>query len=357
MTVGYYMGPGPAALPKSVLAAFDEQRIQVGSADLRFYELSHRHPLSVRRQSDLIARLRNMLCIPDDYHILMMPGGARHQYEQHVLNFRSRAQFKILQTGHWSRMWAEMLTNHCPDITTVQSVDLKKPILSTGIDHSDGEMLLTVLNETVDGMMMPHTTLSSHPCVVADVTSWMGFQTLPVQDFHMVFAQVGKAFGVSGVTLLVMHPDLLDQAAQTLLPLQSYRMLAQNQSVQVTPSLICLDMMWHMLDWMESMGGVDQIEIRQRSRADAVYAMIEQNPLYRLDVPAAHRSCQNICFFLKDGSESVFLDLAEKHGLYGLKGHKAVGGIRINLYHGIDDDAINRLLVFLEQYGGSNYGS
>ena len=54
---------------------------------------------------------------------------------------------------------------------------------------------------------------------------------------------------------------------------------------------------------------------------------------------------------LASSSFSAFLDAAEKNGLYGLRGHAAVGGVRVNLYHGIDDDAYERLIGFLNAYG------
>ena len=80
----YYFGPGPSLLPKAVLDAFDCSNVSLGSASLRFYELSHRHPVS--RQRKLVIDLFRSLCVPDDYEVFFI--WVRHQHEHIVSNFR-----------------------------------------------------------------------------------------------------------------------------------------------------------------------------------------------------------------------------------------------------------------------------
>jgi len=48
--------------------------------------------------------------------------------------------------------------------------------------------------------------------------------------------------------------------------------------------------------------------------------------------------------------EKMFLALAEKRGLSGLKGHRSVGGIRISNYNAVTMEAVQKLVEFLQYF-------
>ena len=344
-----YFGAGPTTLPRDVLDGFSNQSFPGHQCELRFYELSHRHPLSRKRQAAINALFRSIFNIPEQYHVLFLAGGARHQYEQLLLNFAHQYSFSIIESGHWARSWANTIEQFSADCLSRILVDTHQSMPLRIKPARERDMMFTVLNETVDGLALP-LNIESHPCVVADATSQMGFRPVNVSDFQMLFMQTSKAMGVAGMTIVVLHQDLMDQADPNLLPLQSYQAIAKHDSLYSTPPLICMDVLWHMLCWMESQGGMPALADRQLSRAMRVYAIIDQNSHYVSRVPISCRSLQNICFDVVSGLD-LFIDAAEKNGLFGLRGHSAVGGVRINLYHGIDDDAFERLIDFLNHYG------
>ena len=346
---GVYFGAGPALLPREVLSRFSSQTLVGHQCELRFYELSHRHPLSLARQREISECFRALFNIPEQYRLLFLAGGARHQYEQILLNFSHRYRFLMLESGHWARAWADTIEAFCPDRLTRVPVDVHQEMRTKMATGDDCEMLFTVLNETVDGHHLP-ISVKSHPCAVADATSQMGFRHIDVTDYQMLFMQTSKALGVAGMTIVICHEDLLAHCASDLMPLQSYQSISQHESLYSTPPLVCMDVLWHMLCWMDAQGGMSVLSARQYERASRLYKLLENQPGYRCRVPAACRSTQNICFDVPSGL-SAFLDAAEKNGLYGLRGHAAVGGVRVNLYHGIDDDAYERLIGFLNAYG------
>jgi phosphoserine aminotransferase len=348
---GVYFGSGPAMLPREVLSAFHSESMTFDRCQLQFYELSHRHPLSMERQQAIVGLFRQLYSIPDDYQVLFLAGGARHQYEQLLLNYAHKFQFKLLESGHWARTWARTIDRVMPGRLERLPFSCDQLVDNYLVSHSpQDEMVFSVLNETVDGITMPETSMR-HPCVVADATSLLGFHPIDVTNYQLMFAQSSKAFGVAGMTLVVVHNQLLDACAPDLMPLQCYRTTASHDSLYSTPPLMCMDVMWHMLKWMQAQGGVATLSQRQDQRAGALYAILDQSSLYRVSVPSAFRSTQNICFNLKAGDHAAFLQSAQDQGLYGLKGHSAVGGVRINLYHGIDDAAFDRLMDFLRSYG------
>lgn len=344
-----YFGAGPALLPRDVLAGFTAQKLSGHQCELRFYELSHRHPLSLARQREIFELFRSIFNVPSQYRLLFLAGGARHQYEQILLNFVHRYRFSMIESGHWARSWANTIEQFCPDRLTRIPVDMHQELPINITTSDEHEMLLTVLNETVDGLHCP-ISVKSHPCSVADATSQMGFRQVDICDYQMLFMQTSKALGVAGMTIVICHEDLLTQCAPDLMPLQSYQAIAEHESLYSTPPLACMDVLWHMLRWMEAQGGMLVLAARQSERATRLYQLLENQPGYTIRVPTAYRSMQNICFDVPSGL-NAFLDAAEKNGLYGLRGHAAVGGVRVNLYHGIDDDAYERLINFLNTYG------
>ena len=69
-STGIYFGSGPAMLPREVLSAFHSESMTFDRCQLQFYELSHRHPLSMERQQAIVGLFRQLFTIPDDYQVL-----------------------------------------------------------------------------------------------------------------------------------------------------------------------------------------------------------------------------------------------------------------------------------------------
>ena len=70
---------------------------------------------------------------------------------------------------------------------------------------------------------------------------------------------------------------------------------------------------------------------------------------------SASRSVINIPFSTPDkGLDSQFVQQAEAQGLLGLKGHRAVGGLRASLYNAIDQSAVEVLVEFMREFERSH---
>ena len=114
--------------------------------------------------------------------------------------------------------------------------------------------------------------------------------------------------------------------------------------------MICIEMLGHMVDWMQRNGGITAIEARQRRRAQKIEQLMQAYACYALKTEASLRSIHNICVDV-EGDKTAFIAQAENAGIYGLEGHAALGGIRINLTHGVSDAAFENLCQFLISYG------
>jgi phosphoserine aminotransferase len=59
----------------------------------------------------------------------------------------------------------------------------------------------------------------------------------------------------------------------------------------------------------------------------------------------------NVPFFLKDESlNQQFLDGATAAGMSGLKGHKAVGGMRASIYNAVPLAAVEALVAYMKDF-------
>lgn len=354
---GYYFGSGPARLPAAVGRALIDDDFDIGGVSLKLYELSHRHPVSVDRVQRIFHKLRVLYEIPDEYEILFQAGGARHQYELLPINFQGVRTFRFLDTGLFSRLWAKTALEICPLHTIVDKIDLSsKSWLRNAQPNIDGEVLCLVTNETANGVMLNDEEVG-HSAVVADVTSDLGFRRLDISRYAMLFASTGKAFGVSGMTILIIRKDFLAQARDDLPRLQSYGDTLRTRSMYATPPLYCINILGHMLDWMEGAGGIDKIEEKQKSRSSRLYELLHHFSVYELNVERHYRSMHNICFSVCGQSDQHFNASAIDFGIHGLRGHSSVGGMRINLTHGVSDKSFEFLCDFLNEYGEKYSGN
>ena len=79
MTV-YNFSAGPAILPKSVLKKAQEELLDYQGSQLSVMEMSHRSSLYESIINEAEQRLRQLMAIPENYHVLFLQGGASLQF-------------------------------------------------------------------------------------------------------------------------------------------------------------------------------------------------------------------------------------------------------------------------------------
>ena len=78
---------------------------------------------------------------------------------------------------------------------------------------------------------------------------------------------------------------------------------------------------------------------------------IDQSSLYQNPVNSKYRSWVNIPFTLSvNNLDDKFLTMANKSGLYNLKGHRTVGGMRASVYNSMPIEGVERLISFMRKF-------
>ena len=112
-----------------------------------------------------------------------------------------------------------------------------------------------------------------------------------------------------------------------------------------------------MFDWTKRQGGLKAINQQSATKSSLIYQAIDQsNGFYVNSIDPKHRSRVNIPLrIVTDGTaneklESLFIAEATKAKMIELKGHRAVGGIRVSLYNGMTADETSTLVEFMRRF-------
>jgi len=103
--------------------------------------------------------------------------------------------------------------------------------------------------------------------------------------------------------------------------------------------------------WIKASGGLRALAERNKLKAQALYAAIDASEFYSNPVARDSRSRMNVTFTLRDPDlDKLFLSEAAAAQLQGLKGHRAVGGMRASLYNAMPLVGVERLVEFMRDF-------
>ncbi|MFP5402020.1 MAG: 3-phosphoserine/phosphohydroxythreonine transaminase [Gammaproteobacteria bacterium] len=376
-------GPLPAAVANEVAEAC---RPGPGSIlSLPFTSSAYRE-----LQAGAEACLRRLLAIPDAFAVLFLAGGASAQFALVPMNLlggdeeegdfggvqawsadgrqdggpldvarTGPARALYIDSGHWSRR-AIAEARRCAAIETIElnalGHDDDGPCIPAARAERGGRRLAYVhltANETADGLQFPALPKTAAP-LVADLSSELLTRPLDWRRLGLAYAGTQKTVGTPGLTLVIVRRDLLGDARSGIPRLGDYAAQAAAESRLCTPPVLPVFVAHRMLHWIEAAGGVAAMQARLDGRHALLAAALAEGEaagLYRPTAPAGWRSRVNPCFQLPDVDTTArFLAAAEAAGLRDLRGHPERGGVRISLYNGLADAAVEALAAFLARF-------
>ena len=227
-----------------------------------------------------------------------------------------------------------------------------------GISHrsdwfADAPYLHYVSNETVEGLQFHRVLGHEHVPRVCDMSSDFLSRPVEAQRFGLIYAHAQKNVGPAGVTVVVVRDDLLQEAPQDLPDFLDYHSHARARSILNTPPVFAIYVVLLVTRWlMQEVGGLAAMEAINRQKAARLYTVLDESAgFYRGRAAAPDRSLMNVVFNLPDEAlEQRFLAEAQAAGLSGLKGHRAVGGIRASIYNAMTLEAVEQLADFMETF-------
>ena len=351
---------GPAALPEEVLRQAQEELLDWHGAGCSVMEMSHRGTdfMSILDQAE--ADLRELMGIPEQYKVLFLQGGATQQFAQIPMNLLAGRSADYIVTGSWSKKAfkeAQRIGNVRCAATTESSGFTRLPVAEEIKLDPFAAYLHVCTNETIHGVEIPAERIADTGVpLVADMSSHILSRPVNVEKFGLIYAGAQKNIGPSGLTLVVVHRDLLGMAPLNIPTVMDYAVMAENGSMLNTPPTFGIYIAGLVFQWLKRQGGLSGIATVNAEKARILYSAIDDSDgFYTNPVDPDCRSAMNVPFILANADlDAGFLAEAKAAGVLGLKGHKSVGGMRASIYNAVSLEAVQALVAFMNDFAKRN---
>jgi len=359
----YNFSAGPAAIPEDVLQQAASEMLDWRGSGMSVMEMSHRGKEFISICEKAEADFRQLLAVPQNFHILFMQGGGLAENAIVPLNLSQGGAVDFVVTGSWSQKSTKEATKFCN--AAVAATDEAQgfthiPDPASWKLSSDARYVHICSNETINGVEFQQLPdLGSLGCqapLVIDFSSHVASRTVDWSRVGLAFGGAQKNLGPAGLTLVVVRDDLLGHAMAMCPSAFNYRLVADNQSMYNTPPtwgiyIAGLTFEWILRQQEGGASGVAALEARNTAKAELLYQAIDGSQLYENRVARDCRSRMNVPFFLKDESRNqAFLDGAKARGLLQLKGHKSVGGMRASIYNAMPLAGVQALVDYMQSF-------
>lgn len=357
----YNFNAGPSALPLAVLEKAQQELIDFRGTGMSVMELSHRSAAYEDVHNQAIASLKELLNIPEEYHVLFLQGGASTQFATIPLNFLPQGKKAgYVMTGAWSEKAlkeAKMIGDTYEVASTKDTNYNRIPTLAELKYEDDTAYIHVTSNNTIFGTEWFTFPDTGDVPLIADMSSDILSHQIDASQFSMIYAGAQKNLGPSGVTVAILRPDMLERANTANVPtMLRYDTHVKNNSLYNTPPTFGIYMLGLVLEWAKEQGGLAAVEKKNQEKAGLIYEAIDQSQgFYRGHAEKESRSLMNITFRLaSEELEKQFLAEAKQAGFVGLNGHRSVGGCRASTYNAVPYESCKALSEFMNDFQKKN---
>ena len=351
----YNFSAGPAMLPREVMLKAQKELMNWQGLGTSVMEVSHRSEafLSLARQSE--QDLRELLFVPENYHILFCQGGARAQFAAVPMNLMGNHTIAdYVDGGYWAESAVKEAKRYCtPNVINVRREREGQRAISPAKDwllSDDAAYVHFCPNETIDGIEINDLPETNKP-IVADMSSTILSRPIDVSKYGVIYAGAQKNIGPAGLTLVVVRDDLLGLAKEVLPSVLNYKVLADKDSMFNKPPTFGWYLAAEVFKWLKTLGGIEAVYARNQQKAALLYDAIDQSSLYRNQIHPDNRSLMNVPFQLANSDlDETFLAEATAQGLHALKGHRDVGGMRASIYNAMPLEGVQALVDFMAEF-------
>jgi phosphoserine aminotransferase len=360
MPRAFNFSAGPAILPEPVLHEAQEAIWDLGGTGIGVLEHSHRGAAADEVFDSTEAACRELAGVPDGYRVLFLQGGASLQFAMLPANFLAEdATADYVNSGSWSK-------KAIAEAQRFGNVHVAGSSADTNFDHvpdaaathwSDAPVYAHYTsNNTIFGTQFREPPSPPGPAWLAcDASSDIFSRPIDVGRHGLVYAGAQKNIGPAGVTLVLIRDELLEREVRDLPTMLRYSVHAKNDSRYNTPPVFGIFVMGRVMRWILDNGGLTAMEAQNEAKARILYEAIDGSDFYRGTARTDSRSRMNVTFRTAvEDLEPRFLEEAEKAGLFGLKGHRSVGGMRASIYNAFPVAGCEALASFMRDFETRN---
>ncbi len=355
----YNFSAGPSMLPESVLLKAQAQLLNYEGSGMSVMEMSHRSKVYDGIIKDAEARLRSVMNIPDNYKVLFLQGGASLQFANVAMNLLKTGKADYVVTGQFSgKAYKEAQKYGDVNLaaTTKDENFTRIPRQSELKLTPDADYVHICFNNTIFGTKWDYIPETNGVPLVADMSSCILSEPVDVSRFGLIYAGAQKNIAPAGLTLVIVREDLLNKELPDFVPTMcNFAIMAENESMYNTPPCYPIYIMKLVLEWIESIGGLTELQKLNRKKADLLYSYLDGSKLFKSPVKKECRSMMNVTFRCDDEDKNAaFVKLTSENGMSNLKGHRSVGGMRASIYNAMPYEGVEKLVRFMKEFEVDN---
>lgn len=343
---------GPSILSPYTIQKTADAVLNFADTGLSVLEVSHRGKEFQAVMDEAQALTKELLQLPEDYHVLFLGGGASLQFCMVPFNLLEK-KAAYINTGTWAtnaikeaRIFGEVEVLASSEDTKFNYIpkDFKIP--------SDVDYFHFTSNNTIYGTEIRHDFDSPVP-VVCDMSSDIFSRVFDPTKYGLIYAGAQKNLAPSGVTIVIVKDSLLGHVSRPIPTMLDYRTHIKKGSMFNTPPVLPIYSALMTLRYYKEQGGIAAMEKRDLEKAALLYDEIDRNKLFIGTVAEEDRSIMNVCFVMKPDYadlEKDFFDFATSKGIVGIKGHRSVGGFRASLYNALPLESVKVLVDAMKEF-------
>ena len=356
----YNFAAGPSMMPEAVLKRAGEEICNFRGTGMSVMEMSHRSPAFADIFKETKQKLRDALSIPDNYAILMLQGGATLQFSSIPLNFMGEkrvADYAV--TGNFSGIAARQARKYGTVNIACDTSDEDHSYIpdNSSLKLTPGASYFHYCaNNTIYGTEWQYVPETNGVPIACDMSSDILSKPIDVSRYGLIYAGAQKNMAPAGLTVVIVDKSLAGHQMNICPDVMSYDTLIKKDSMLNTPPCWCIYMLSLMLDWLESIGGVNAMAQIKKERSKIVYDVLDESKLY---IPHARRDCRsdmNVTFRTpSDELDAEFVKGAAERGMVNLKGHRLTGGIRASLYNAMPIEGAKALAEYMKDFEAKHH--
>lgn len=347
---------GPAMMPTEVMQQARDEFLNWNNTGVSIAEISHRSQQFMDLAKQSIQDLRDLVKIPENYHILFLSGGSRTQFSAVPMNLLGNFKSTTyVQTGYWGKCAADEASRYT-NVNRIANSEsdnyLKIPDQKMWSDFSDSAYLHYVDNETIHGVEFNFIPESKNIPLVCDMSSNFLSRPFDVSKYGLIYACSQKNIALAGITIVIVRDDLLKRKTHAALPsIMNYALQVKHDSMFNTPPTFEWYFAGLVFQWLKRQGGLESMAKKNAEKSEKLYAYLDSQDFYKNNVDKNARSRMNVIFKLPTPElDAEFVKIAAQNNLFGLKGHKILGGIRASIYNAMPMEGVDRLIAFMKSF-------
>jgi phosphoserine aminotransferase len=355
----YNFYAGPATLPLEVLKKAQKELLNWENTGMSLMEISHRSKQYDAMHKETSSLVKELMGLSDEYKVMWLQGGASTQFWMVPLNLRILGKpMEYVNTGTWATKAIKEAKFYGDVNVVASSEDEKFSYIPKNVKFSNKAAFAHITgNNTIYGT--EYNTWPKTPAnvpLVCDMSSNMMNKVIDSKMFGVIYAGAQKNIGPAGVTLVIVREDLLKRVPEETPTMQKWRTHVAKDSLFNTGPCWAIYICKLSLEYLKSIGGIPEIEKRNRQKAKLLYDVIDKSDgFYKGHAKPDSRSLMNVTFRLPtEELEQKCVEEALKLDFIGLKGHRSVGGMRASIYNAMTIEGVKKLSEFLIEFKENN---